>query len=693
MSGKKIKIRNSKDFSNIFGLESLIYKKSIKILKHYVLEDKNNKVYRNSKENWKSYFRYLYNEKDLNLDLFLKHAYLVSLSKIILKVILCKNFREINPFKGGIFSWLDEIKELEELIINKSTHINLDIKEDLLTDLYQDMISSSIRHSIGEFYTPKELAEVMIDDSYNLGDKTLDPACGSGIFLIEIIKKILSSSKLSKKNKSLYINKIFGIDINPISVLITKINLLLLTRNFDESNISNNIFFSNSLDINNDISTRIGKIDLIIGNPPWLVYRDLESNKYQVLMKKIAEKNNIKPGAKDISNLEITTLFFYEIPRIFLKNSGKIFFVMTANVLNGSQSQKFRNFNGFSDIIVWDFQDKLFNIKNIALKARYQKRSEKPYPIELRVLDDRFEIIEKSKLVPAYVEGEKIKKLIRKEDKPNLLPVKKSYYYKHVHKGADLFPRALIFVEFERKNNQIIIANRDLDATARSKKPWKKTYFKNVEIESNYIFKAIKGNLLVPFNINGVYRVVLPIDRNYQRISIENLKPKMKTFYNKINKIYIENKKSTTKFQNLWENINYRNKLIKQDPNLFKVVYNEAGTNLKAAVVGKDIIVDYTLLYYQTPNIDECYYLCAILNSQFLNKNLRIIKSSRHFVKRPFKFEIPKYDPLKKFHIKLKDLAHDCEDLVRKNQNKENITSYIKSRLSEIEKLVRNILQ
>ncbi|MBD3228973.1 MAG: N-6 DNA methylase [Candidatus Lokiarchaeota archaeon] len=681
---------NHKNLSQFFGLKSSTYNRTIKEIRNFLIKEQNQEIYKVTREKWRSYFRDLYSNDHLNLDLLLKHSYLVFLCKIIAKKILNIEFNSINPFEHNLFNWLDELNNLKDDLIAKISHFAFDTKNNVLIDFYQEIISSKIRHSMGEFYTPEELAKVMIDNSYEFGDKVLDPACGSGIFLIEIIKTIISSPKLSKKNKSEFINEIYGIDINPVVILITRINLLLLTRNFEGIEIADNIHLANSLNLDENISNNIGRVDLIIGNPPWLVYRDLESKEYQVLIKEIAKRNDIKPQAKDISNLEITTIFFYEISREFLKFGGKIFFIMTSNVLNGSQSQKFRNFKGFTNIQVWKFQRKLFNIKNIALKAMYQKNSQDPYPIKMLLYNEEFKVIEQSKLVPSYIEGGNIKKLIEANKKLELLPIIKSYYYKNVHKGADLFPRALIFVKIKKKKDYLIV-NRDMEATARSKKPWNKTFFKDIEIEQEYVFKTIKANLLIPFSITGVYKVALPINREYQKIPIEDLKPKMKTFYKKINQIYIGNKKSTTKFVNLWQNINYRNKLIKQDPNLFKVVYNEAGSKLKSAVVDKNILLDYTLLYHQTPNIDECYYLCAILNSSFLNENLKIIKSSRHFVKRPFKFNIPEYNPSIDHHCKLKELARKCEDIIKKNKKIKNFTPKIKSELLEINKIVKSI--
>ena len=83
----------------------------------------------------------------------------------------------------------------------------------------------------------------MIRDVYNFGESLLDPCCGSGNFLTEAVKHILSHNE-PLESKITAINKIYGFDINPISIYVSKINLLyLLKENFsDNSFISSGVF-------------------------------------------------------------------------------------------------------------------------------------------------------------------------------------------------------------------------------------------------------------------------------------------------------------------------------------------------------------------------------------------------------------------------------------------------------------------
>ena len=97
--------------------------------------------------------------------------------------------------------------------------------------LFQKIVSPIFRHKSGEYYTPPILVEKMVEESYFLGDFALDPCCGSGNFLVGIILKILSFN-IKADEKISAINKIWGFDINPISLYLSKINILFLTKDY-----------------------------------------------------------------------------------------------------------------------------------------------------------------------------------------------------------------------------------------------------------------------------------------------------------------------------------------------------------------------------------------------------------------------------------------------------------------------------
>ena len=158
-----------------------------------------NEAYVDAYNAWKSVFKPIY-EINISKELFLKHTYYFFLLKFLLAFKLNNSSFNIDTFfpeEQKIFNWT-QIRH-HDILKLLDPSIKLEFKEeDLFTQFYQQIISSKTRHLRGEYYTGFKLAQQMVEDSYEFGDNVLDPSCGSGIFIIEILKLILSSKKEHK---------------------------------------------------------------------------------------------------------------------------------------------------------------------------------------------------------------------------------------------------------------------------------------------------------------------------------------------------------------------------------------------------------------------------------------------------------------------------------------------------------------
>lgn len=167
----------------------------------------------------------------------------------------------INNFlEGDFFSWyadkqqwnLSQYKIILKIIkcIDQYTAFNFNFiydPIDIFKDLYMSIIPRIIRHSMGEYYTPAWLAEHVVKNSLNMLDKkewkAIDPCCGSGIFIIALIKEIVGNANInllssSEKNliKSQILSRVYGIDINPLSVLSARVGYYLALLPFSPLN-------------------------------------------------------------------------------------------------------------------------------------------------------------------------------------------------------------------------------------------------------------------------------------------------------------------------------------------------------------------------------------------------------------------------------------------------------------------------
>ncbi|MFW9866317.1 MAG: hypothetical protein ACFFEN_09500, partial [Candidatus Thorarchaeota archaeon] len=267
---------------------------------------------------------------------------------------------------------------------------------------------------------------------------------------------------------------------------------------------------------------------------------------------------------------------------------------------------------------------------------------------------------------------------------------------------ATLVPRTLVFFQIRKELNQFLIIDSDPDVLTRAKAKWNYR-FEGKKIEQRFHFITFLNMDLLPFHLKNMKNVFLPINDNFEyNPGFLESYPKAQKFYYEMNTFYREHKKETSKIATLYDNLNYWNKLQKQNKNKsFLVVYNASGSSLKSAVINntsQKVIVGSVNYYYSTDEEEEAYYLSAILNSPNLSSNIKLIKSSRHIHKRPFMFPIPAFDEGNLIHKKLAKKGKTCHGLVQEiciNNPKitaEKVRIFINRKLMKIKELTQEIV-
>jgi methylase of polypeptide subunit release factors len=172
--------------------------------------------------------------------------------------IFRKLLRVENFLEGDYFSWyleeLDDslgeaIAELVRRLLDyevATPQLEPEFARDLLKRLYQNLVPSELRHRLGEFYTPDWLANFLLDEAglsldelMKMGEenplkplelKVLDPACGSGTFLVLYISRLRRYAEEHFMLDSLVnyvLSNVVGYDLNPLAVLTARTNYLL----------------------------------------------------------------------------------------------------------------------------------------------------------------------------------------------------------------------------------------------------------------------------------------------------------------------------------------------------------------------------------------------------------------------------------------------------------------------------------
>ena len=254
---------------------------------------------------------------------------------------------------------------------------------DLISSIYEEFYHGSasddekkskvkVRQD-GAYYTPPVLAEfvlsrVLTPDVLKKTPRVMDPACGSGIFLVEAFRRIVRYEWLKKKQpltfdelKDILKKQIAGIEVNAEAARITAFSLYLsmlhyldppaIDKQMKMGNRLPNLVATNSRSVNNfhcilpgnafDIDhiesnsiwkTRFGVecADVVVGNPPWGApgtKADAETKARQKILLDWCKSSN-----KPIGDKEPSQAFLWRALD-FLKQNGKAGMLVSAGVL------------------------------------------------------------------------------------------------------------------------------------------------------------------------------------------------------------------------------------------------------------------------------------------------------------------------------------------------------------------------
>ena len=253
--------------------------------------------------------------------------------------------------ENSIKNWLDDKrKELGEDDLPKLN------EKDYIFDIAKKNYTKNYRKHI-EFWQQYREAVRNI--------KIIDPACGSGAFLITAFEFLLNYNKylddkifdlvgtsdlFSDRTKEILQNNIFGVDLNKESVEITKLSLWLKTadKNKTLASLENNIKCGNSLIDDPEIAGNLafnwkkefpeiftnGGFDIVVGNPPYVSAEYISE-----IDKTFYEKNYYSAYGRQ--NLYI---IFYERAINLLKENGNLGFITPYTILKNMYYKEIREY-------------------------------------------------------------------------------------------------------------------------------------------------------------------------------------------------------------------------------------------------------------------------------------------------------------------------------------------------------------
>jgi hypothetical protein len=786
---------------------------------------------------WKNYISKAFgNEEEATLALYKKHSLLYYTTVLLVaRAIGYKDkISDIllgNPFiADGILNFIEEdnffdflnhdhevFRELDDEI-NRYKSFS-DLRDDVFRMLYEDLISPSERHNLGEFYTPEWVAEILTSHAVRKNDVVLDPACGSGTFLRCSIKR---KHNLGSKGITA---SVLGFDINPIAVAIAKANYLFTIRSIGITPEIIPVFLADSLmplqpptdseyittftgtsyiridfdeivkgagtvdfyydrswdvkdftlyltdlakgkdkgNLNIGVRNKIEqlakkgknhvwyyilrniytpyyfrkKIDVVIGNPPWLTYKDVKNSQRQKFLDDLYEHYKMGAGARNKTHQDMAA-FFITRCKEYLKpqKRSRIAFVLTRSIFNGDQYDSLRRKE-------WNLELPRNNDRNLYLwfKNIWDLKANPFHKPACMVFfeaeEDKFDTEIKGTIV-----GPEKKVKVKDTFKPILSNTKfyinttRNYsgisethikyergsdYLNDFKQGATIVPRPYFFIQVqEEKPFGSKVSTDPIYTILKNKRTSKASFgfaFKEDYVPNDLIYYVILGEDIDHFKCNLIHRAVLPIkdgecifdvkidNKSYNfelkdEFKQERLYVNYEELFNKIEKDWerhrgskfsLESEAKASTKMNVFDWLNYSNKLLAQNTSpKCMLVYNESGTEIRAAVLENksNVVVEHKAYYAYFDEPAEAYYLCGILNSRKLLTLLKEagILSERHIEKKPFDIPFPKYDKRNSLHIKISQISKEISDAVEKG-------NWVEEKMRTLEELVESLLK
>jgi len=313
------------------------------------------------KDKVKKFFRYL--KKKFNGDLFpIAEEQIDSISQSALSIII--DLLSGNSVGSGQVSLFN----LYDFSI---------IPVEFISNVYELFIGRDEQENQGAYYTPLFLVDYILSetvekkfiqeqDSYQC--RVLDPSCGSGIFLVETLRKIIEQFQ---KNNPLYLNdpekyktqlkqlaldNIFGVDKDQSAVNVAIFSIYLTLLDYQEPSdiesfrfpllYNKNFFSEDFFNTNADFNQKFKKLrfDFILGNPPW---KRGKGEKRPLFVNYINDRKAQEKGKSEInieiSNNEIAQAFVLRVSD-FCIPSTKIGFIATSKILYNLNGKGFRRY-------------------------------------------------------------------------------------------------------------------------------------------------------------------------------------------------------------------------------------------------------------------------------------------------------------------------------------------------------------
>lgn len=415
------------------------------------------------------------------------------------------------------------------------------------------------------------------------------------------------------------------------------------------------------------------RVDILIGNPPWLPYRKMPAS-MQERFKEMSQDRGLWKGLEVASHQDLSGLFIARSVQLYLADNGSFSFVVPNSLLDRPYWTGFRN---------GEFHEPGEQL-DVAFTHSWDLRRLRPhfFPRGSAVIFGQRTTSGNAKSLPRSTQRwtgrlprgaaswEKVKDAITRADAELKFAsegLNDSPYRSRFANGATIYPRLLFFVERQDAGPLGLGAGRVKVRSARSSaenKPWKEMTDLEGVVESEFIRSVYLGECILPYRILPSRHAVLPLQGTQimdgQHRDLDRY-PDLAKWWRRAEELWTEHR--TSDRLSLTERLNYQNDLTGQLPGTdLRIVYGKSGMHVSAALLeAPNGIIEHSLYWATVTSYNEAFYLLAILNSPALTELVRPLlpysKDERHIDKYVWELPIPTYDNTNSEHLRLAEIG------------------------------------
>lgn len=287
---------------------------------------------------------------------------------------------EAKDVKKRILEIFDKVKISYKEILDKNDDITLDensiayvvgelqnyclmeAERDVIADAFETFIGHALKGEQGQFFTPRNVVKMMVDIlNPDDNDLIIDPACGSGGFLIETLRYVWkkidekgkeykwSQSEIDKEKQKIAAEQFRGIDKDYFLSKVTKAYMTLIGDGTSGVVCDDSLENPSNWKEPTRQKIQLGNFDILLTNPPFgsriTVCGEDKLKQFKFGYKWKFDRNNNKwVKTEKLKEQEEPQVLFLERCLSFLKDGGRMAMVLPSGILGNEQEAYLRQY-------------------------------------------------------------------------------------------------------------------------------------------------------------------------------------------------------------------------------------------------------------------------------------------------------------------------------------------------------------